>query len=413
MYSFGQKEITTLFPLKWKADIGITTYRTNIIEDKGIIYIGSNGNDRNSNLDSRDGVYAIDPKTGAIIHQYSVPFAGDDDVTGIAIGDEKLFFGTDNYYFFCFDLKTHQEIWKYPLPNDVESAPVLADFNNDNILDVAFNVQFSGMYVLNGINGELIWVNGEIGSHDGNVSPQLYDINKDGVMDIISSGRGEPNSNEINGFKMAHYGDYHFALDGKNGTLLWAVETGAGTHSTPFILKKKESLEIYFLDCYGELNVVNEFGKVIKTSGFGYGNFSSPIITNDEHLVIGDYSIEINEKYYEPSEDSTYSFLTNKAKSNDAEIEGKISATTMVADVLGKGYSQLIGVSESGILFISKTDGTVIHKFKIPTGSEASVFIKDLDGDHKLEIIVADLNGTIYCYKTNSTGKVERGQFKL
>lgn len=133
----AQKPVTTEFPLKWKTKIGITTYRTNMILHDGLLYISSNGKNRDSRLDELDGVYAIDPKTGAVKATYKVPFAGDNDVTGISIADNKLFFGTDNYYFFCFDLKTGRELWKRPLPYDVESAPVNADFDRDGCTALA------------------------------------------------------------------------------------------------------------------------------------------------------------------------------------------------------------------------------------------------------------------------------------
>ncbi len=410
--SWAQQELNSTFPVKWKTDIGITTYRTNIVEHKGLIYIGSNGIDREAKIDSKDGVYAIDPKNGQIVHHYKIPFAGDNDVTGIALSEDKLFFGSDNYYFFCYDIKTHKELWKYPLPYDVESSPVIADFNGDKVNDVAFNVQYSGFYALNGINGELLWVSAHINSHDGNVSPVLLDLNKDGVMDIITSGRGEPNSNEIDGFKMAHYGDYHFALNGKNGEILWSIPTGAGVHASPFVYKSPKGIEIYLIDSYGELNVVDESGKILKGGYVGYGVFSSPVVTNDHHLVIGQFSFNIkHENFIRENEDSPY-YLSNTVASQSAGINGTISATSMIADVLNLGKPQIVGVDEEGILFISTTDGKVIHKYKIPKGAEASLFIKDIDNDGKLEILLASLDGKLYCYGTKSSGKIEFGQFK-
>ena len=41
--SWGQAPISSAFKLKWKTDIGITCYRTNMILKDGIIYLGSNG----------------------------------------------------------------------------------------------------------------------------------------------------------------------------------------------------------------------------------------------------------------------------------------------------------------------------------------------------------------------------------
>lgn len=412
----AQKDITSLFPQKWKTPVGITTYRTNMILNDGLIYIGSNGDDTESSFDDKDGVFALDAKTGKLVHHYEIPFGGNNDVTGIAIGDGKLFFGTDNYYFFCFDLKTRQELWKYHLPYDVESCPVLEDFNGDKVLDVAFSVQGRGHYALDGVTGELIWLNEEISSHSGNVSPALYDLNGDGVKDVISGGRGEPNSDELAGFKMRHYGDYHFALDGKTGKYLWVVETGAGIHASPFVRKTAEGVEIYLLDCYGELNIVNQHGKVLKYAGVDYGIHSSPVVSADNHLVVRNMTIEVDQKYFDRENDTLPYYLSERAANKMLTVESDftdvVTATTMIADVLGKGFMQLIGVTETGMLFIAKTDGTILHQVKIPKGAEASLLIRNIDGDGKLEILLASLDGYLYCYDTPSKGKVEHGSFR-
>ncbi len=416
--SFSQKELKSVFPEMWKTKIGVSTYRTNTVFHEGKIFVGSNGLDRNFQKDSLDGVYEINAKSGKIIHHYACKFNGDNDVNGVAIGDGKLFFGNDNYYFFCFDIKTKEELWKFRTPFDVESCPQLADLNGDKVLDAAFNVEGFGFYAVNGLNGELLWKNDFIQSHSGNSSPLKYDINDDGVMDFLSSGRGNVNDsiNEndplLFNFKMAHYGDYNFALNGKNGNFLWISPTGAGVHASPFIYQNGKKTEFIFLDCYGEVSVIDKSGKRLKSIGLGYDQYSSPSVTKDKHFVYTNNSIEFEDKFL--IYDTTYK--TNNINKNATyltnEVEGKISSSTMIADVLGLGNEQLIGVTESGTVFISKSNGEKIENFSIPKGAEASIFIADIDGDGFLEILIADLNGFLTCYKTKSKGKVTHGIFR-
>lgn len=410
--SFAQKDLKSIFPVKWTAKIGVSTYRTNMLLHEGKIFIGSNGEDRNFKNDSLDGVFEIDAKSGKILYHYEIPFAGDNDVNGVAIADGKLFFGTDNFYFFCFDLKTKQELWKYSLPSDVESTPQLADLNGDKKIDVAFNVEGFYFYALNGATGELLWVNKEITAYNGNSAPLKYDINGDGTFDFLTSGRGNANSDQVDGFKMAHYGDYNLSIDGKTGQTLWAVPTGAGVHASPFIYQNGKNVEFIFLDSYGELNVISKKGELLKKINFGYDNFSSPAVSKDKHLVIGRGAIPFEEKNFVYDSITKYSFIKNDVEYKSNDIGGRISASTMIADVLARNSEQLIGVTEDGIVFISKTSGEVIENFKIPAGAEASLFIQDIDGDKFLEILISDLAGNLTCYKTKSKGKVTFGRFR-
>ena len=138
---FSQESLSSKFPIKWKTKIGITTYRTNIIEEKGYVYVGSNGLDANSDFDDLDAVFKLDSKNGKIIQRYDSQLLGDNDVTGIALKNGKLYFGTDNYYFYCFDEKSGKELWKFRTPYDVESTPSIADLNNDGKDEVVFCVQ--------------------------------------------------------------------------------------------------------------------------------------------------------------------------------------------------------------------------------------------------------------------------------
>lgn len=412
MNSYTQKELKSIFPVKWQAKIGVSTYRTNMVFHEGKIFIGSNGEDRNFKNDELDGVYEIDAKTGKILHHYQIPFLGDNDVNGVAIGDGKLFFGTDNYYFFCFDLKTKKEIWKFNTFYDIESVPQLADLNGDNILDVFFSVQEDYFYALNGASGELIWKNIDLSAYAGNVSALKYDLNNDGVFDFLTSGRGNANSDKVDGFKMAHYGDYNIAINGKTGETLWAAETGAGVHASPMIFKNGKQMEFAFLDCYGDFRTYNNQGKLIRYVNFGYDNFSSPSLSKDEFLVIGRGSLEFNSKAFYKKHDTLPFYITNEAKYESNPVEGRVSATTLIADVLATGSDQLIGVSEDGIVFISKTNGKKIENFKIPAGAEASIFIQDIDGDKFIEILIADLDGNLTCYKTKSKASPTVGKFR-
>jgi hypothetical protein len=420
---FGQEALTKTFPLQWKTKIGVTTYRTNMVFQDGSIYIGSNGTDRNSRLDSLDGIIRVEGKTGKITKRYCSPLAGDNDVTGIAIDGNRLFAGSDNFTFYCYDLKSGKENWKYPVSYDVESAPVLADFNADGQKDVFFSIEQGGFYALNGIDGSLLWKNDSISSHNGNTSACPVDVNGDGVMDLISTVRGTPNSDDLAGFKMAHYGDYHVAINGKNGEFLWIVETGAGVNSSPFVGMFEGQKVIAVLDTYGEFKLLDLQGNVKFQNTFGYSHYMSPVISSKGILTLGPAAIDLSSKHWQMSsvtdpetdaEKSYYHFAEEHDFCADPknEDDGPFTASAVIGDVLGSGKQQILTVSESGFVYMRDENGGNPRVFKIPNGAEASIFIKDLDHDGKLEILIADMQGYLSCYSTNSKGKVELGGFR-
>jgi outer membrane protein assembly factor BamB len=410
MTGFSQKSINDVFKLKWKSKVGYTTYRTNIIEESGSIFVGSNGNDLNSDLDNLDGVIQIEAKTGKREFIYKSQLLGDNDVTGIALKNGMLYFGTDNYYFYCFDINTQNEVWKFKTPYDVESVPVIADLNSDGKDEVVFCVQHNGMYCLDASSGNPVWILDSISSHQGNVAPLVVDCNNDGVLDVIGGFRGMPNSSKTAGFKMAHYGDYLLAINGKDGTPIWSKSSGAGIHASPFLFKESGEKRIVSIDAYGELQVLNLKGELIKDMGFGYNMYMSPVMF-EKSLLLADFRMDFGDEHFERTENGFNKFQTGEASENSAELKGNLSASALVADVLGTGEHQYISVSEEGEMSIMTKNGD-FQKIKIPSGSEATPLIKDVDGDGYLEILISSLDGYLYCYETKSKGDVFYGQFR-
>lgn len=409
--SFSQEEFKSHFPLKWKSKIGITTYRTNILEEGGFIYLGSNGLERRSNVDSLDGVFKIDPKSGKIIQSYQSQLLGDNDATAIALKDGKLYFGTDNYYFYCFDEKSGQELWKYATPFDVESAPCIADLDSDGEDEVVFCVQRHGVYCLNTKDGSEKWKLDSISSHSGNVAPLVVDCNNDGVLDVIGGFRGTPENSKLASFKMDHYGDYLLALDGKTGLPIWSKSAGSGIHASPFLYEEGGELRIVSIAAYGGLQVLNLKGELIKDMGFGYNMFMSPVMYKTT-LLLANRIYGFGDDLFERNENDFNKYIGSGSQDIEMELGATRSATTVVADVRGNGQMQFIAVNEEGQLAMCNEDSTEIVQYTFPAGAEATPLVKDVDGDGFLEILIASLDGNLYCYETKSKGRVHYGQFR-
>jgi len=265
---------------------------------------------------------------------------------------------------------------------------------------------------LNGIDGSVIWHHDSIQSHQGNVAPLLVDCNGDGVMDVVTGANGTPYTTATAGWKMAHYGDYHIALDGRDGNTLWYSATGAGIHPSPFLFQNEKGEDLICgLDAYGEFQILNLKGEFQLKVGFGFDHYMSPVVYKNT-LILGDYIVDISEQYYNWSKDSSYRYLHKDAPEHRSEIIGRVRATTMVADVLDLGSQQFISVSESGNMIIRSDKGKILKNISFPKGAEAYVMIKDIDGDGLLELLIASLDGYLYCYDTKSKGEANYGQFR-
>ncbi len=108
-----------------------------------------------------------------------------------------------------------QETWSVVLPTiGTFSSPRMSDLNKDGVKDIILGgggVEFqkcdTAMFALDGKNGKLLWHIGAIDQIFG--SAGLLDVTKDGVEDVFLSGRSSE-------FK---------AINGATGALLWSFDT--------------------------------------------------------------------------------------------------------------------------------------------------------------------------------------------
>jgi hypothetical protein len=413
----SEQAVENLFKVKWSVPIGFTSYRNNIIEEDGKIYVGSNGKDRNDSADVMDGVYVIDAKTGKKILQIKGTKPGDNDVAGVALASNLLYFGNDNYQFFCYS-SDGKKVWEYKTLYDTESCPALSDLNGDGVKDVVFTTQGNGITALNGKTGKVLWkeLENEISTYDiGRYmnSPGIYDINNDGTDDIIYNA----------------YSDIR-CLNGKDGKLFWNFETSEyQLHTSPTIMVKNNDISIISTARYSNMYVLNREGIAKYMIGLiGYSvsgvvpspDFKTLITGNtnggwiDNFSTYSGLSFMANECEGCSYQRKGYSEDTAGYKTQDRQFYriGTTSSSPVIADLLQNGNNQVLICSEDGIMAIADVSGELKYLLGLPAGVECTPLIKDIDKDGYLEILVADIKGNLTCYATKSKGTVFYGQFR-
>jgi outer membrane protein assembly factor BamB len=416
--------------LMWKQKIGLSTFRTNIMLEGGRIWLGSNGLTRDSVAnDSLDGLYALDPKTGKVLLKLRPQPKGDDDVNGLATDGQRFFWGTDLGQIFCADAKGNI-LWKYAAKGDIEGSPVLADLNGDQQLDAVFAVEKPAeILALDGKDGKLLWrfslaQSGGSEEQDENLppsppseerndqpegkepyfmaTPQARDLNKDGIADVLigSAGLGTL-----------------YALDGRTGQLLWSHEMSSGIHGCAQIVPFEAGKEAILINpTYGPAQWFSFEGELLRQVSTPIGNFSSPVMLSDSLLIQAqswfDGSLTIANCFEEEKVTIANFQETIQNKHVSWLTTEKISASALLGDPFNKGQQQALIPTEKGLLYVFEANGRLAQLLQLPAGAEASLFMADVDGDGQQELLLAGLDGFLYCYKTPSKTKALWGQFR-
>lgn len=406
-------KISKKFPLKWKTKIGITTFRTNIMMANGVLLVGSNGETREQvKEDKLDGLFMLSPNDGKIIRQLKPINSGDDDVNGVAVANQRLYFGGDNDQIYCFDFNGNQ-VWNYQTKGDIEGSPVLFNINGDNIPDAVFAVESPAQVIaLDGKTGQKLWTYEATQRGYFMATPTAHDLTGDNIPDVLIGLGG---------------GNRFLAINGQNGQLIWDFTTlssagfvnGSAVHASATVLvNQKNEPYIVIAECYGFIHFLNKKGELERYTNAPRGLFSSPTFAANGSFGFGSNWSKAfkvanggNTDHWKKQENKEYLYIKNEHESTNY-TQGPISASPFVADVLGSGQMQFGVADEAGLLYLMNQNGKELSKLSLAAGVEAPIFVKDIDNDGKLEILVACLDGYLYCFDTQSKGKVDWGQFR-
>lgn len=108
--------------IAWSIQVGIQGYANTVVATDDAVYVASQG-DLHQREDGRDGVYAIDPETGAIRWR----FATDQDANGLTLAGDVLIVGTDNRQLIGVNTSDGKQRWEITQDCQIYHAPVVRD----------------------------------------------------------------------------------------------------------------------------------------------------------------------------------------------------------------------------------------------------------------------------------------------
>ena len=422
------KPIGQAFKLNWKAEIGSASFRTNVAFTDESLIIGSNGNSfKDISLNDKGaGVYIINRRNGKIKNAIGTKILGDMDVNGVLVYDSKIYYGNDNEEFICsgFDGKI---LWRLPASADVEHEPFL--INNKGRKMIVYATEAGEAVAVDPLTGKKIWTyltpdfNGwkptdnrmlfkvKAYFYSGNrffTRPEVFDVNYDGVDDLI-------------------YSDYNLtAVNGKTGKLLWRRELNTDSFSISIMtvqkqLKKNQFSYVQYnriggYDTDYSLVTLDSEGRFLsKKHLFQNKNYPATILNKmisnrDESIFALEDSIYIiNNSGNVKAVNYALRYKVKKSYNQDSTIETRNYRESLVAnkEFVYKGNQRCIFVlsqhddinwRNAFISIVSLETGEIIESFELPSYSEMPPLIKDINNDGKQDLLINCMDGKLYCY---------------
>ena len=419
--------IENTFPINWVADIGNTTYRSDVAHLNGKLIIGSNGeNYRDFYLDEGNGVYVIDPLNGKIETQFLNEEYGDMDVNGVLKYGDKLFIGNDNDEFICADI-TGKIIYRLPVSGDIEHSPIL--INNGKQSTIVYATESGEITSIHPETGKKIWTyfhkdfkGWKPGDNrfifqvkttyinSGQLffgKPGVADLNKDGVLDLVYYTNW----------------DETIAINGKTGTKLWSHKKAEKSNvhinyrRTPIITGQGDDIRIIkFAQKYSDESEPNKLmfydrkGILIQETRFnraiGYLGLNT-LDLKDQLIIPLNNGVAIYTKSTEKVD-----FITGLNKMYPCSYGSGFTNRLHSDPLIANRTFEYDG--EACVIVLHQTDYNTDYKAAIsiiglksrkrlkflhlPETSEFKPLIKDFNKDGKLDLLVNCRDGKLYCF---------------
>lgn len=272
-------------------------------------------------------------------------------------------------------------MWDYFTGAPAFGSAAAADMDDDGFYEIVFTTYTNDgrAHCLNAEDGSVKWTF-DIGGC-GDVAPIIYDMNKDGQLDVVINGSCNPTI---------------YCLNGATGELIWSQPSGGGD-SPPTVadIDNDNRPEVLFGNFNGEIRILNgEDGSLVKSiqaTPFFNALQTEPTlvdVNNDERLdIIAANFFNDDGLYIWAFDFETEELLwTNFTDHLDSDFHAYHGGA--VADIDNDGKEEYVIGSGSGrIQAINVEDGSELWTLHIPASNMSAISIANLDEDPELEVI--------------------------
>jgi len=314
----------------YQANDGIRTIALGDINDDGVMDVVAGASKGTTTPDGK--VHAIDGTDGSLLWDF-LPAGSGDTIGDVAIGD----FNGDSYldvaiacwddYVYAIDGLTGDQLWQSYIGSIFVTGVDTGDVNDDGIDDVAFSNSYLTGYdnyqgVLNGINGENIWIQTVEYSVENVI---LSDIDADNKLEAIFGVHTAADEAEF------------YVRDAETGSLEWSYNLGPDIGLNP---------DIFF------------FSNDIDQDG-------------DLDLIVGNEYVDFH-IYAFDGDSATPMWISEELAGYARDIS--------FADITGDGYKNIITSTYDRVQILNASDGTKQWYVSV-AGTVMGTTVGDFDDD--------------------------------
>lgn len=420
----ARKEAVTLKP-RWVAPVGLTAWFTTILPLDGQIYVASLGASFDDALDAADGVVRVDGVSGVSELLFMPPseHRGPRDVIGIAAGDEGLFAACYNGTVYYIDAQGGT-LWHVHAGDPIVAPPLAADTNLDGITDVIIATQGGKVMALNGRQGKTSWVASvarpaagqkllgatlALGNVMGQAEPELLVTMPPGQIEVLalrtgrSLWRHDLAAGNVAGAicgagRPAAAGSEPSAYAGDRAACIWSLVN---------VGRSLEAVRWQALATRRDETLVAGLRTLRMAGGGAQGSTTASSLLLA--CLTGDYT----------AGRGALCALLAEGEYWRLPLDGAIWGTPAVADLNADGQAEVVvasiepGTADQmiGVVTVVSSAGHCLQRTVVDAPIECSPVVADVDGDGRLEVLVADQSGRLHCYATDGYGPVEWGLY--